>query len=65
MLILRNIDPRLLAALLVAAARARSKTMSVRDGHAALREAPEPRHRSRHPGRTGTAERARHVRIVR
>lgn len=63
MLIVRNIDPTLLAELLVEAARERSKAMSRR--RMAAGQARDPASPDREPGRAGGGERTDHVRVAR
>lgn len=62
MLIVLNIDPKLLGELLVEAARARSKSMSGRGRRAAGGKAPA--RPARQPALTGEGK-VRHVRVVR
>ena len=65
MLILHNIDPRLLAALLVTAARARSKARSGRGRRAAPGKVRDLARPDREPGETGGGEEAGRVRPAR
>ena len=65
MLILHNIDPKLLAELLVEAACARSKTMSGRGRRAAPGKARDLARPDREPGETGGGEGAGRVRPAR
>jgi len=63
-LIVHNIDPRLLGELLHEAARARSKERPPRRRRAATGQMPQPARPDREPGRAG-GERTGHVRVAR
>ena len=64
MLIVHNIDRRLLGELLVEAARARSKSMPDRGRRVAAGQEREPVRPDRDPGRPGSGSGTGHVRVA-
>ena len=64
MLIVHNIDPKLLGELLVEAARARSKSISGRERRASGGKERDPARPDRELGRAGSDRGTGHVRVA-
>ena len=65
MLIVHNIDPKLLGELLLEAARAHSKSMSERERRATAGQERDSVRPDREPGRAGGGRETGHVRAAR